>query len=302
MSPMDEEPSLDSLEIGQRGAAGGPPRRRGDRSIWVVLIVAVLALALLGYFLWWRPRREPVTPPADTVVAAEGGSESSSNAGEPDPVVALPALAVSDPVIRDLLATLTDHPSLVAVLAPDQLVRRFVASVDNIADGVSPRPHLGFLQPRTGFHTDVDGGELVTSEESYDRYDRWADLLASIDAEKAARLYRRLEPLFQEAYVELGYPRADFRATLLRAIDRVLAAPSVPPEEPLIASVSTYSYRDPALESMGEVEKHLARMGPENARRVQVKLAEIRAAIAAGARGRDGVGPTPDVPDPDVEG
>lgn len=255
--------------------------------MWLWVIVALAVLALLAYLFWWRPRAEPVAPPSDPALA-EASPEPAAAEGEAGPGIALPELEQSDPAIRQLLETLTDHPALTALLVPDQLVRRFVASVDNIADGVSPRPHLAFMQPRAGFHTELDDGELVATDETYERYDRWARLLGSLDPAEVVRMYERVEPLLQEAYADLGYPDAEFRDTLVRAIDRLLAAPEVPADAALVANVSSYSFGDPELEALGPVEKHLARMGPDNARRVREQLEKIRAELTAEHSEREG--------------
>ena len=41
-----------------------------------------------------------------------------------------------------------------------------------------------------------------------------------------------------------------------------------------------YEFADPALEALPAGSKMLLRMGPENARRLKAKLAELRSAIA----------------------
>jgi|GEM_PF-74560 len=286
INPMDDD-SLDELELGQRNyegedALGGLPPRRRERGVWLWVLLALLGVAALVYFFWWRNRPEASSPATDPAVAEAPRPASQESAEKPEQI-ALPELDRSDAAIRQLLETLSDHPALATLLVPDQLVRRFVASVDNVAEGVSPRPHLAFMQPKAGFHTVLSEGELVATAETHARYDRWARLLASLDPSEVARMYGRLEPLFQEAYADLGYPRADFRDTLVRAIDRLLAVPDVQADTPLVANVSSYSYRDARLEALGPVEKHFARMGPGNVSRVREQLAEIRAALLADA-------------------
>jgi hypothetical protein len=172
----------------------------------------------------------------------------------------------------------------VAWLAPDDLVRRFVAAVDDVARGKSPRPHLGHLAPKRGFRAtsetgDGAGDELRIDPRSYDRYDPFVEVLLSLDTADSVRLYRRLEPLFQEAYRDLGYPEGDFDRTLDRAFDEILATPI--PEGPveLERGVDDYRFADPDLENLDPAQKHFLRLGPDNMRQLQAKLRLLRSAL-----------------------
>lgn len=95
-----------------------------------------------------------------------------------------------------------------------------------------------------------------------------------------AELYRRLRPLFEEAYRDLGFRQGSFDGALARAVESLLAV-SVPdgPIEVVPAGANAYEYRDPELEELSPARKHLLRMGPENARRVQAKLRELAEAL-----------------------
>ena len=71
------------------------------------------------------------------------------------------------------------------------------------------------------------------------------------------------------------------RTTLATAIDNILAVP-VPPEPPRVElDVKTYLFVDPALESLTPAEKHVLRLGPQNAREVQSKLRDLRDGLVA---------------------
>ncbi len=88
-----------------------------------------------------------------------------------------------------------------------------------------------------------------------------------------------MEPLFDQAYQDLGFPAGDFDKPLARAIRRVLSTP-IPAETATIQRrVTNYRFTDPALEALGPIEKHLLRMGPSNAREVQEKLRLMRSAM-----------------------
>jgi hypothetical protein len=123
--------------------------------------------------------------------------------------------------------------------------------------------------------------------------------VVSLDTEGTAEQYRRLRPLFQEAYRDLGF-RTSFDAALAGAVEMLLAVP-VPqgPVELERAGVGAYEYRDPELEGLSPAQKHLLRMGPRNIERVQAKLRHLVEALdlpvlparldarGADARGRD---------------
>ncbi len=129
-------------------------------------------------------------------------------------------LATSDIVVRELASEISANPKLAAWLVNEDLVRRFVASVDNIASGISPQAHLDFLRPREGFEVDQRrNGVLVIETDSYGRYDLVAQVFASLDTEGTVALYGELKPLIDEAYAEIGPSNANFDDRLDRAFD-----------------------------------------------------------------------------------
>ena len=161
-----------------------------------------------------------------------------------------------------------------------ELVRKFVAAVDNIANGLSPRAQVDFFTPRGPFKVSRRDGAYVPDPSSFYRYDPVADAFISLDVRASARLYISLKPLFQEAYRELGYPDEDFHATLTRAVAELLATPVVEGRVLLEKKVASYALVDPELEGMSPAQKHLFRMGPENVQVIQTKLRAL--AIACG--------------------
>ena len=197
----------------------------------------------------------------------------------PSPQIEVPPLDASDEVVRSLAETLTEHPRLAAWLAPDNLVRRFVAAVVDVANDESPRPHVDHLAPDGAFRIREREGALLIDSASFGRYDTYAAFFEALDEDKALELHRQLKPLFDEAYRDLGYPGGDFDVALAKALDRVLATP-IPAGNLIIRRrVNSYRFVDPDLEALGPVEKHLIRMGPANARKVQAKLRDLRASL-----------------------
>ncbi len=242
--------------------------------IWtgIILVAAIIGV----YFGFFRGRQQAIE-----TVAAPAPSEPAPAEPAPAPLddrldLDLPELDASDELIRELVGQLSEHPKLASWLASDELVRRFAVAVDNVAEGKSPRQHLRFLEPSEGFTTAYRDGVAIVDPESYRRYDAPAELFASLDAAEVAKLYRAIEPLVAEAYRDLGYPDRDFGTVLARAIGELVSTPVPSASVPLLPKVSSFEFADPSLEELSPAQKHLLRMGPENARRIQRKLVEIR--------------------------
>jgi hypothetical protein len=241
------------------------------RPLWpwaVALLVIVLGVA--AYLLFREGEPPPPTaagPPAPA--AEEPAEEPTVEPGE------LPRLAASDDWLRNVVAEVSSHPDLARWLLSDNLVRRFTAVVDNVARGESPRPHLGFLDPAEDFEVVERGGAIYADPDSYERYDRLAEVIDSVDADGAARLYERIKPLLQKGYADLGYPNRDFDDALTRALRHLLATP-LPDKQPrLEPGIESFTYRDPQLENLSPAQKHLLRTGPDNAAAILDKLREI---------------------------
>lgn len=275
---MEYEPQTDEPEIKERTGVYpvGDPSTRAPSSV-VVALVIVLVVAGLGLYYWLGrtpSRPAPLAEPPSPANAAPAPAPAA------EPPIELPPLEASDAFIRTFLARLSDHPGFAAWLVPDELVRRFVAAVDNVALGESPRPHLRFLDRERGFVAAERDGGLYVDEASYERYDPVVAIFSSLDTAAGQRLYRQLHPLFEQAYVELGHPAGDFDRAVARAIDRLLATPIPDGEVALAPGTDGYQLADPALEGLTPAQKHFLRLGPDNMRRVAAKLRSIRDALA----------------------
>ncbi len=242
--------------------------------IIALVIAGILACSVFIYFqiMGGMSSDDPPPPVSPSPPEAPPPIEKA-------PAPELPALDASDQAVRSLVEALSEHPRLAAWLTPDNLVRRFVAAVVNVANEESPRPHVDHLAPAGNFRVTERHGSLTIDPASYARYDNAAAVLDSLDDERAQELYRHLKPLLDEAYQELGYPGGNFDVALGRAIDRVLATP-IPAGRVIVKKrVKNYRFADPDLEALSPVEKHLIRMGPANARKVQAKLRRLREAF-----------------------
>lgn len=272
---------LDDLELDRSGDVQAD-RRRPRLDLWAAGIVLAIVVGGLIFYLT-LPGTEPVTSTtAPAPPQEEAGQPATDTDVAPAPVdPALPALSASDQFVRELARLLSSNPAFAEWLATDDLIRRFVVSVENIAEGANPARHVRFLQPDARLATTAAAGGMRIDPASYDRYDTLASVVASLDAAGTAELVRRLMPLMNEAYRELGHPDGGFERTLGRAIDRLLDV-SAPAEAPAVfGTAGYYLYENPALEELPPVEKQFLAMGPDNVARVQAKLREIRRALEA---------------------
>jgi hypothetical protein len=272
---------LDDVHLDRPASApdgGRPPRRRPSGWGWllVLLLLAVIA-AVAWYFLRGRPGTEELAPPvAEEPVAATQPAEQVAPELAEEPLE-MPSLDASDELVRRLAACLSSNPVLASWVASDDLVRRFVVVVDNLAVGLLPRKEVPFLAPEGEFRAaSAPAGPPRIDPVSYDRYDAAAAVISSLDAGGTVALYRRLRPLVDEAARErLGYGAERFDETLRRAILHLLETP-VPSGPPALEPrVRSYHYADPRLEELSDAQKQLLRMGPENQRRVQAKLRQL---------------------------
>lgn len=248
----------------------------------VVILVAVLAF----YFVSAEPDPEPepeeevveVPPPPPPPLPPPPPPPGTEPEPEPERFE-MPALDASDAVVRELAGALSGNPELAGWLVTEGLVRTFVVVVDNVADGTNPSRHVPFLRPEGRFQIAGDASAPRVSEASHARYDGVAAIVASLDAEGAAELYRRFRPLMEEAYEELGQPGDAFHDTVWRAVAHLLNAPVIEGRPALVARGPLYMYADPTLEYLSPTQRQLIGMGPDNQRRVQQKIRQIAAAV-----------------------
>jgi hypothetical protein len=248
-----------------------------NAAVFAVLVLAAAAV----YFFWLRPGAldesaeqvvvdpTPVLEPSPTPTLAERLSERLAGT----------TLRNSDSVVRELVGELSSHPKLMAWLANEDLVRTFVAAVDNVANGISPTSQLGFMRPTGDFKVVEKEGAIFIDPSSYDRYDLATQVFVSLDTDGTAALYRELEPLIDEAYREISPPGSRFSVRLDAAFDHLLETSPLSGDPRVERKVVTYVYADQALERLSGVQRQLLRMGPDNVLLIKAKLRDLKAAI-----------------------
>jgi hypothetical protein len=242
-------------------------------------IFILLAICAGVYYLWVYKKPPKEAEPVEVPPVAAAEKESLPGTQPEVPALPLVELDKSDDFVRQLASELSSHPRLIRWLQSKELIRRFVAGVDNIANGLSPRSNIEFFMPDGEYQAIKRDSVYYADPDGYSRYNPVVDVFISLDSQKCVSLFRGLKPLLQEAYRDLGYPNEDFEPTLIKAIVELLNAPVVDGTILLDKRVLSYVMLDPKLENLSEAQKHLLRMGPENVEAIEKKLREMALAL-----------------------
>jgi Protein of unknown function (DUF3014) len=270
----------------------------------VFWIVVAVVLGLGGALYLWDHRRQPqeqadaqgqireapapvgaasepaVAPNAEPTVQYPVPQAPSTPGAEPKP---LPPLDESDEAVQQSLTGAFGKRSFAGVPLSEELIRHLVATVDGL-----PRQHVAThlfpLRPPPGrLATSGKGEVVVLSPDNFARYDRYVRLAQALDTKQLVAIYVRFYPLFQQAYIELGYPNRYFNDRLVEVIDHLVASPEVQGPVELVRFGPLFELQDPDLEALSAGRKLLVRMGPANAAVIRSKLRELRREIAASA-------------------
>ena len=266
---------------------------REATQFYIPILLAIMLAAALTYYWLEINRRGPVPEPASSPALIESLVDEPRNPLHPFPriesperpggeLVPLPSLDQSDEYLKLALADVLGSQSLAEMLAETDLITRMVATIDNL-----PRDHVAErIRPIAGLagpfdvEASRDNIEFTISPDSYRRYDLLVDMVTTADLNELTEVYGRFYPLFQKAYVELGYPNAYFNDRLVAVIDHLLTTPVVQDPISLVRPHVLYEFADMDLESLSSGQKLLLRMGNEHATRIKVTLRELRLLIA----------------------
>jgi hypothetical protein len=264
--------------------------------------LAALTAGVLAGAWYVRQQRDE----ARARLASELPSASlAASAPVPAASVALPTVAAAasvpepapaDPLqpagLGDALIELLGRKVVASQLRVDDFAHRVVATVDNM-DRQQASSRLWPVNPTPDrFTVRQQGGHSYIDPDNGLRYAPLLLLVETVDIAQLADLYRRMYPMLQAAYVELGYPKGRFNDRLLTIVDHLLAAPvpdgpievrlpvfdpSVQPPRPWVL----YQFADPALESLSTGQKWLLRLGPVNERRIKTRLVQLKKELLA---------------------
>jgi hypothetical protein len=253
---------------------------------WPSVVGAAILLAVggVGIYLMRADTPEPEAvvdspPPVVEPPVQPAPAPVVDAAPPPARTVPLPPLDESDPEVLGGLTEIFGQGAVMQHLVPERLVRNIVVTIDN-----APRQQMALnqrpLQPTAGdFITSGEEDTIVLAPENFARYEPFVALVAHADAKTLVSFYRGLEPLFQQAYEELGHPDASFSARLNEVIEHLLQTPTPRGDIALVQPSVLYKYADERLERLSAGQKLLIRMGVDNATVIKGKLREIQAEL-----------------------
>lgn len=268
--------------------------------------MAALAVAIAigaAIYLYGRYLRSPA-PPAQQPVAPQAVAPPPAAPAQPEtrfpidevPVAPapgpdpLPPREQSDEALRQALES-SGPKDLPVYLMSEELVRRFVATVDNLPRQTLPMRIRAARATPQSFATSGTEDNRVIAADNARRYEPFVRFVEGLDARGLVAVYVRFYPLLQQEYRALGFPDKHFNDRVVEAIDDLLAAPEPQGPVALVQPKVMYRYADPELESLSAGRKIMIRVGPENARRLKAKLRELRATLA-GKRPQSGAAPS----------
>ena len=245
---------------------------------WAIPVIVVIGAGVAFYY--YRTHNAPAAEPAAQVqpAATTEPPVQQHPIEQEDAAKPLPDLASSDSSVQDSLLGALGR-SLEQVLVPKDIVRHAVVTIDNLPRrkvAIQLRP----IKPTAGEFAVVPGGEPTLSPDNAQRYATAMAVVKNADVKQLVSVYRHYYPLFQQAYVDLGYPDGYFNDRLVEVIDHLLATPDVTGPIKLTQPSVFYQFADPSLEERSAGQKLMIRLGPENAALVKDKLRELRKEVA----------------------
>ena len=268
------------------------PRRMSRHRVGIWVAFAVIVGAAACYFLWPRavtlappnvpaPTESSSSPSAPTEPAIQHPVGQISTSAETSGQFPLPGLDYSDAVAKDVIGAILDGDAFAHLLVPAGIIRNIVATVDNVPRKKIAQRILPIASVPGPLVTASSDHGLSIGSDNTNRYRMYVEAAEAIDTARLAGFYVRLYPLFQQAYVELGYPHGYFNDRLVEVIDHLLAAPE--PKSPIYLSQPKvmFEFNDRDLEELSAGQKILVRVGFDNELRLKAKLREIRKAVTA---------------------
>jgi Protein of unknown function (DUF3014) len=264
-----------------------PRKRRRSSSTTAPILVALLAVAAAVAGWFWMTREIPVveTPPTASQPEAEPAAAAPA---QPTALVPAPDEAlVKAEDVRGALMQLLGRDAVLKFLETTDFPRKAVATLDNLGREHAPVSAWPVLPAPGRFLVAGSGSSQVIATENAMRYWPFVAFVNSIDAAQAVELYRRMYPVLQQAYRDLGFGDRSLHQRVFQVIDVLLATPEpVQPPKITLTEVkgpipsaqpwTRYQYEDARLERLTAGQKMLLRMGPDNRKALKLKLEEFR--------------------------
>ena len=270
------------LHIGsaQRGAISAA---QAGLIVVLLLVIAGGVVLLTGI---WPPEEKPasvVTTPPPAPLPAPVVDEIEEPTPEPPPAPTepieepLPRLEESDDAVRDALGDIPLGTAGQQFLMPGNIIERSASLIYLMAQGDVPYKLLPVSRPKATFPISDDGTQVITDPAGFERYDALTQWLESLELKPLLSSLEWFIPLFREAWSYYGEDPAAFDMAVVMTLDLVIATPEVDlSEQRLIRKEAVWIFEDPAIEGLAPIQKQVLRRGPENAKILKAKAAEMR--------------------------
>ncbi|MDX1677687.1 DUF3014 domain-containing protein [Arsukibacterium sp.] len=268
----------------------------GGQQLYYAGLAAVIIVILLALWLLLKPDSEPQqdvmtetplparaeiieeqpVPPALDELATDPATEPAS-ISEPvaevvEPVAEpLPPLEKSDPVLKQEILKLDWQPGLAGLINTEHMVRNVVVTVDNLAQRRLVAKHPVVARLDQPFMT-IPGEKSQTYQidpASYQRFEPYIRLVESVEPAEVLQVLERYQPLFEQAFSELGYPELTFKQRLQQALQQFIAIEPGNVDTTLVRKSVAYTFADPKVEALSDLEKQIIRLGPDNYQRLR---------------------------------
>lgn len=249
-----------------------------------VALVAVIVLVLAG--LWvLRPRLDMGTPPAPELPAVVDAVERAPSAPalhHPLPPVEAPRLVPAAGIAKAIMGLVGTDAALRFLQLAD-FPRRAVATLDGLGREHAPVAAWPVVPTPQRFLVEED----AVAQRNAARYAPFVAFVAALDASALVDLYRRMYPVLQQAYRELGFGDRSLNDRVVEVLALLLATPE-PAQPPLVSLMEVkgpipseqpwtrYEYADPDLQALAAGQKILLRVGPEHRAVLKGKLRELQ--------------------------
>ncbi len=267
----------------------------------VIIAILVIVLGAAGAWYWYdsgsadsrAARSLPPPPtmvgdvdpePAPEVAPAPAAADpyaqwqgEGGDAVEPEPAVAVAAPDSIDGSDQRFVAAVADLSAVAGKwFVPEQQVRKWVVTVDLLADGDLPGRNRPLAVQAKRFSANRIGESDIweLDNENYGRYTPLVNAFTAIEPENVAAYYRAWLPLFERGYDELG-KRGDFDSRLKLAIARIQSVKPLQGGVRLKRPGVMYVYADAEMEAAPGVDKLMWRLGPENLAKIQAYLERL---------------------------
>jgi hypothetical protein len=256
------------------------------------IFLGLFALFLLGGVYWWStkkdigpnlypetkgPQEEALSQPETikhpvTLQPEEEQQSAALLAADQT----LPELKASDEAMEHILSQLFSDQKLDRFFILEHFIERAVVMVDNLPKKELPRSHRPIRPIQGNFLAKGDRENLSIDPANYERYVPLVKAILKLDTDVVVAVYKRLYPLFQQAYERIGYPDAYFNDRLIEVIDHLLETPIMEAPISLKQPKALYLFAEPEMEALSAGRKILIRIGPQNALMLKEILQEYR--------------------------